>query len=80
MGQNFSRSLAVLALAQRRLLKGRDVLGAFGEPYRLRLPQREGIDRCGRPRPARGAMAITHGDRRTGDLELDRSAKAASAM
>src|SRR5579883_2072364 len=70
--------LAVLPLAERRLLVGRDVLGAGRDLDRLRLPQAEGVHRAGGPRPARPAMAIAHRLRRSRDLQFYGAAEAAS--
>src|SRR5262249_5965257 len=48
--------LAVLALAQRRFLEGRDMLGPGRDPHGAWLPQAEGVHRPARPRPAGSAM------------------------
>src|SRR6516162_3391735 len=67
---------AILPLAELGFLKHSDVFHAGRDPYRVGLPEAEGVDRAARPRPAGTAMTIAHGLRRTGDLDLDSSAKA----
>src|SRR5262249_5269897 len=68
--------LAVLALAQRRLLEYADMFRASGDFHRVRLPERKGIDRSARPGAARYAMAVAHGFRLAGHFDLDASAEA----
>src|SRR5258705_12569716 len=53
-----------------------DLVGAFGDANRLGRPQRESVDRSGRPRAAGTAMAISHRHRLTGHAELDIAAEA----
>src|SRR5260221_12184769 len=71
---------AIAALAERRLLERRDALDSGFDPYRLRLPKAERVHRSARPGPAGAAVTIPHGLGRSGDLEYDRAAKAASDM
>src|SRR5690349_2564468 len=69
--------LAPLALASRRLGKAADVVRATRDVQRLRLPERESINRPGGPRPTRLAMAVAHRRRLARDGELHRAAEAA---
>ena len=71
---------AVLALAERRLLESRNMLGSRFDLDRLRLPEAEGVDRPARPRATGTAMTITHGLGRTPDHKSDGSAKTASGL
>src|SRR5262245_14837388 len=71
---------AVLALAHRSFLEGRNMLRPRRDQYRFRLPQGERVHRPAGPRTARTAMAITHSFRRARDLDLDRTAKTAPSM
>src|SRR5579883_2563324 len=72
--------LAVLTLADRRLLVHRDVLGAFGHADRIRLPERKCIHRTAGPRTARTAVTIAHALRLARDLDLHRAAETLAAM
>src|SRR5258708_2799537 len=67
---------AIFTLAQRRLGKGLDVLGAFGDAHGFRLPQAEGIHRPTGPRAAGAAMAIAHRRGFARDLDRDRATEA----
>jgi hypothetical protein len=79
LGQQMAAALrAVAALAEPGLREGRGMLGSGRDPHRVRPPQAERIDRPARPRAAGAAMAVAHGFRRAGDLELDRATEAAS--
>src|SRR6185369_6696994 len=79
--QQMSAALpAIGALAERRLLERRDMFGSGCDPHRIGLPEREGIDRRACPRPAGTAVTIAHRFRRTGDLDGNSAAKAASDM
>src|SRR3546814_9605519 len=71
---------AILALAEFGLLERREVIGAGGDPHRVRFPQAEGVDRTAEPGPARCAMAIAHALRLADDFQLDRAAEATSNM
>ena len=52
---------AILALAELRLLKLRDMFGTRFDPHRIRLPEAEGVDRPAGPRTARPAMTVAYG-------------------
>src|ERR1700756_4671102 len=69
-------ALAVLAGAPPRPGGIVGVMRAFGGPHLLALPQREGVDGCGRPGAAGRAMAIAHGFRHAIHLDFHRAAEA----
>src|ERR1041384_7291076 len=72
--------LAELPLAHRRLLIHAELLGAARHLHGLGLPQRERIDRPGRPRAARAAMTVAHAGRFAADFERNRAAEAFAFM
>src|SRR5579862_327954 len=79
IGQQVSATFrAKTPLAEFGLLKCRDMLGAGGDPYGLRFPEAESVHRPAGPRTAGTAMAVAHGLRRSGNLQLDRPAKTTS--
>src|SRR5262245_54473837 len=63
-----------------RLVPDADIVGTARDAHRLRPPQREGIDRRGRPVPARFAMAVAHGGRLAAHGQMDRAAEAAALV
>src|SRR5882672_7468064 len=67
-------------MASRRLGEATNLVRAARDAQRLRLPERESIDRPGRPRPAGLAMAIAHRRGLAGHGELDRTAEAAALV
>src|SRR4051812_27719985 len=72
--------VAILALAERRLLEHLDVIGTAADPHCARLPQAEGVEWRARPRAAGGAVAVAHHLRRAVDLECDGAAETGSRM
>jgi hypothetical protein len=71
---------AILTLAACSLLECRDMLGSRCDPYRLRLPEAEGVYRPTGPRTTRSTMTIAHGLRCPRDLQFYRAAKATSKV
>ena len=54
---------AIFALAQIRLLKGRNMLGSGRDPHRLGAPEAEGVHGPSGPGTAGAAMTVAHGRR-----------------
>src|SRR6266516_61365 len=71
---------AILPLAEFSLLERREVLGSRCDPYRLRLPEAEGVYGPARPRATRTAMTIAHLFRCPRHLQFYCAAKAASKV
>src|SRR5262245_26376634 len=69
--------LAPAAMAVVRLAEGADLLRSVGNLHCIRLPEGEGVDRAGRPAPARPAVAIPHRGRLAADGEPNGAAEAA---
>src|SRR6185436_18348973 len=77
VGEEVAAALpAPLAPAVRRLVVLADTRGTFRDLDGGRLPQRESIDRAGRPTPAGLTMAVAHACGLAGDAELHGSAGA----
>lgn len=70
--------LAPLAKALWRFVIRSNVVRSAGDMQRFGFPQGEGVDRPGRPAPARLTMAIPNACGRPRDGELDRATKAAA--
>src|SRR5436853_7514391 len=70
--------LAPLAIARGRLVERTYAFRALRHLNRIRFPQRERIHRRRRPLAAGVAVAITHGDGRSGRLEAHGAAETAS--
>src|SRR5690242_98736 len=66
---------AGLAIADRCLVVGDDVVLALGDLHRIRRPEGEGIHRTRRPVAAGTAVAIAHGGGLTGYFDLDGTAE-----
>ena len=79
MGQEVSAALrTILTLAVLGLLELCDMLGPGYDLHGLRHPHREGVYGRAGPRSTGAAVAIAHGLRGSGDLQLDGAAKATS--
>jgi hypothetical protein len=66
---------AILPLAEGSLLECSQMLGTAGDFNRVGLPERECVDRSARPGSAGLAMAVAHGFRLPGNLNMNGSAK-----
>src|ERR1051326_4731219 len=71
---------APFAVGSLGLVVRADVLRAFDNLERVRLPQREGVHRARRPAAARCAVAIAHAQRRARHREFDRAAEAGAPV
>src|SRR5437867_10717833 len=70
--------LAPLAIAPLVLVVLADLVVSLGHLDRLGFPERECVDRAGRPAPAVGAMAVAGAYRIARDLKRDSTAEALS--
>jgi len=57
-----------------------DPVSAFCDFYTVGCPEREGVDRSGRPLPAGAAVAIAHSNRLTRCCKLNGTAEALPLM
>src|SRR5262245_38112481 len=72
--------LAVFAVADRRLGKGRHMLLPPGDAHRLRFPQAEGIHGAARPGTARAAVTVAHRFGRATHLDLNSATETVTDM